>query len=129
MELLEWTATGLCLVLVLWLGGWLLLDKWREVRHAKYAGQLAQQYLAARRNCAQPATEYTWPIVAQQPMVFYENAPTMPIPLHQLHPEAIVQRSVPLVVPVPRARQAADVTEAVTEVLPVVRDEATFGVL
>ncbi|MFC0434535.1 hypothetical protein [Kutzneria buriramensis] len=116
MEVLEWIAVGLCLGLALCGAGWLVLDKRQEVRRAKVARQLALRYSAPQQTYLQQASEYTWPIVAHQPAVFYENALTIPIHCLPPHPNANAQRSMP----VPHPRYAREAEDAVTEVLPVI---------
>jgi hypothetical protein len=62
---------------------WMLLDLQREVQQARAFARMTRDYGGDRPadgSRLQEADEYTWPIVAQQPPVFYENAITIPMP-------------------------------------------------
>jgi hypothetical protein len=78
-----WVSVVFCVIGITVIACWLLLDWQREVQQARAAARMAQDYLSDgtdRSSLPQAATEYTWPIVAQQPQVFYEKAITIPIP-------------------------------------------------
>ncbi len=47
MELTEWLSGVLCAGLAAWGGTWLFLSWRREVRRAKFAGQMAARYIQA----------------------------------------------------------------------------------
>jgi len=72
-----------CVIGIVIVSCWLLLDWQRETQRARAAARMASDYpgdVVAGDLGLMEATEYTWPILAQQPPVFYEKAVTIPIP-------------------------------------------------
>jgi hypothetical protein len=90
-----WVSMGVCVVGIVLVSCWLLLDWQRDAQQARAAARMARDYGEATTEDSglQEANEYTWPIVAQQPPVFYGNAITIPIPRSVVDVE-LCQRSV-----------------------------------
>jgi hypothetical protein len=76
-----WVSVVVCIIGITVISCWLLLDWQREVRRARAAARMERAYGdgTTEGDTLQDATD-TWPIVAQQPPVFYEKAVTIPIP-------------------------------------------------
>jgi hypothetical protein len=78
-----WVSVVFCIIGITVISCWLLLDWQREAQRARAAARMARVYggdAVSEVAGLVEATEYTWPIVAQQPPVFYEKAVTIPIP-------------------------------------------------
>jgi hypothetical protein len=76
-----WVSVTVCVIGIGLVSCWLLLDWRREVQQARAAARMARDYPnAATASRLQGVDEFTWPIVAQQPPVFYGKAITIPIP-------------------------------------------------
>jgi hypothetical protein len=77
-----WVSVVVCVVGIVLVSCWLLLDWQRDAGQARAAARMAREYAGDDTTDSRPqdAAEYTWPILAQQPPVFYEKAITIPIP-------------------------------------------------
>jgi hypothetical protein len=126
-----WVSVVVCIAGITVISCWLLLDWQREAGRARAVARMARDYLddhTEQDSSLQEATEYTWPIVAQQPQVFYEKAITIPIPRAALDVSLPLQR-VDAQQPVALDWPAADADDSATsgarlrtEVLPVICD-------
>jgi hypothetical protein len=126
-----WVSVAFCVAGIAVISCWLLLDWQREVGRARAVARMARDYLddlTDQDNRLQAVTEYTWPIVAQQPQVFYEKAITIPIPRAALNISLPLQRQelqdpAALGWPIFDADDsAANGTRIETEVFPVICD-------
>lgn len=127
-----WVSVAFCVAGITVISCWLLLDWQREVGRARAVARMARDYLddhTKQDSSLQEATEYTWPIVAQQPQVFYEKAITIPIPRAALDVSLPLQRSdirEPAAFGWPMSDaddSAATGTDLRTEVFPVICDK------
>jgi hypothetical protein len=91
-----WVSVTVCVIGIGLVSSWLLLDWQREVQQARAATRMARDYggtKAAEGGGLQEVDEFTWPIVAQQPPVFYGKAITIPIPRSVLDIELPARRA------------------------------------
>jgi hypothetical protein len=131
VDALIWSLMVVCGAGIVGIACWLLWDWQCETQQARAAARMVREYCgdgSPEGDLHQKASEFTWPIVAQQPPVFHEAAVTIPIP-----------RSV-LAVALPRRpegeepaglkwpavdvdRSAAGGSHCKTDILPVIYDE------
>jgi hypothetical protein len=83
MSVAIWVSVAFCVIGIVMISCWLLLDWQREVNQARAIARMVREYgggAITEDAWLVEATEYTWPIVAQQPQKFYSKAITVPIP-------------------------------------------------
>ncbi len=125
-----WVSVVVCVIGIVVIACWLLLDWQREVQQARAASRMARDYCGVAGEAeVVKAAEYTWPIVAQQPQRFYTGAITVPIPrtvVDVVLPSPCVEYEEPVELhwpPVDVDRLVTSGAHLKTDVFPVIHDE------